>query len=54
MRWFHFVKEQTVNVTIRQPLYCKIMPRLLGLCNTMVAELSHYQFVPRQSVTTAK
>ena len=23
-RWFHFVKEQTVNVTIHQPLYCKI------------------------------
>ena len=23
-RWVHFVKEQTVNVTIRQPLYCKI------------------------------
>ena len=23
-RWFHLVKDQTVNVTIRQHLYCKI------------------------------
>ena len=31
MRWFHFVKEQTVIVKIREPLYCKILSRKLGI-----------------------
>ena len=29
LQWFHFVKEQTVNVTIYQPLYCNILSRYL-------------------------
>ena len=32
MRWFHFVQEETVNVAIRQPLYCTILSVLLQNC----------------------
>ena len=41
LRWFHFVKEETVNVTILQPLYCKICLGSSEFCSTKVGQLSH-------------